>query len=423
MQHFIINGGQKIAGEIKIVGAKNAALPIFFAAILGSSDIELTNIPNLTDIKYTCDIFTNFGAKVLPELENNRINFKPQFINNFTVPYELASKMRASIWALAPLVAKFGYAKVSLPGGCSIGSRPIDMHLEALKKLGAKIEFSEGYVIATAEEGLKAGNIFFDKVSVGATVSAVCAAVLADGVTHMENVATEPEVVDVCNFLVAQGAQIEGIGTKVLKITGVKSLNTPENFTYEIIPDRIECGTYLVAAAIARSKVTCTNINPHHLDATLAKLEEAGAKITLTDNSVTCDMEGRRPKAVNIITAPYPGVATDMQAQFTLLNTLAEGTSVVTETIFENRFMHVPELQRMGANITQNGNTIYIQGIEQLSGAHVKATDLRASISLVLAGCVAKGTTHVDEIYHIDRGYESIEDRMKLIGCTIVRAE
>ncbi|RIY31578.1 UDP-N-acetylglucosamine 1-carboxyvinyltransferase [Psittacicella gerlachiana] len=419
MEHFIIHGKQIIGGEISIGGAKNAALPIFFASILANAEVELANIPNLTDIRYTCDIFVNFGAKLSIDLDSNKVSLQPQHISNPVVPYELASKMRASIWALAPLVAKFGTAKVSLPGGCAIGSRPVDMHLEALKKLGVKIEFAEGYVIATSEGRLKGANIFFDKVSVGATVSAVCAAVLAQGVSRIENVAMEPEVVDLCNFLVALGAKIDGIGTKVLTITGVESLGGVAN--YRIIPDRIECGTYLIAAAISKSKVTCHNIIPEHLEATLSKLEEAGAKITVSGSSVTCDMEGKRAKAVNIVTAPYPGVATDMQAQFTLLNTVAEGVGIVTETIFENRFMHVPELQRMGAKITQSGNTIHVQGVEELSGAHVKATDLRASISLVLAGCIAQGTTHVDEIYHIDRGYEFIEERMKSIGCIITR--
>lgn len=421
MEYFIIQGEQKFGGEIVIGGAKNAALPIFFAAILGTEEIVLNNVPNLTDIKYTCNIFKNLGAQVEADLANNKVVLRPQDIKNYVVPYELASKMRASIWALAPLVAKYGYGKVSLPGGCAIGSRPVDMHLDALKKLGATIEFEEGYVIATAKDGLQGANIFFDKVSVGATVSAVCAAVLAKGVSHIENVAMEPEVVDVCNFLIALGAKIDGVGSKVLTITGVEQLKGVSN--YEIIPDRIECGTYLIAAAISRSKVTCHNVNPKHMEATLAKLSEAGAQISISGNSITCDMAGRRPKSVNIITAPYPGIATDMQAQFTLLNSLAEGNSVVTETIFENRFMHVPELQRMGAKISQNGNTIYIQGVEQLSGAHVKATDLRASISLVLAGCVAKGHTHVNEIYHIDRGYEAIEQRMKQIGCTITREQ
>lgn len=419
MEQFVITGNQKFGGRVKIGGAKNAALPILFAAILGTETITLSNVPNLTDIKCTIDIFNNFGAKVENDLEAKELTLYPKYISNYEVPYELASKMRASIWALAPLVARFGKAKVSLPGGCAIGSRPVDMHLMALEKLGATITFEEGYVIAEAPNGLVGTNIFFDKVSVGATVSAVCAAVLAKGQTRIENVAIEPEVMDVCNFLIALGADIKWLGTRELIIAGVENLKGVTN--YRIIPDRIECGTYLIAAAISQSKVTCELIEPKHLEATVAKLIEAGAKITFTEDSVTCDMTHGRAKAVNIITAPYPGIATDMQAQFTLLNVLAEGTGMITETIFENRFMHVPELQRMGAKISQQGNTIHITGIDKLSGTHVKATDLRASISLVLAGCVASGVTHVEEIYHIDRGYETIENQIAKLGCKISR--
>lgn len=419
MEHFIIEGGQKFGGEVNICGAKNAALPIIFAAILGTKPITLTNVPNLTDIKFTLEVLRNCGASATQE--GDRLEVNPEPINNFVVPYELAKKMRASIWALGPLVGRFGYGEVALPGGCAIGSRPVDLHIEALKKLGAEIEIKEGMLIARAPQGLTGGHVFFDKISVGATITAVCAAVLAKGESRIDNCAQEPEVVDVCNFLVSLGAKITGIGTRNLTVTGVPILGGTQD--YRVIPDRIECGTYLIASALSRSKVTCHNVCVEHMEATLEKLHEAGAKITIDGNSVTADFTGVIPKGVNIVTAPYPGLATDMQAQFTLLNCLAEGTSFITETIFENRFMHVPELMRMGANIVQKGNTIYITGVKELSGAQVKATDLRASISLVLAGCVAKGQTMVEEIYHIDRGYETVEKQIAKIGATITRCK
>lgn len=419
MEQFIIDGNQVFNGKVKISGAKNAALPIFFAAILGTNDITLTNVPNLTDIHVACDIFKHLGATVIHDQEQKTVLIKPQAINNFNVPYELAKKMRASIWALAPLVARFGHGEVALPGGCAIGARPVDMHLQALKNLGVHIEFKEGNIVATAPNGLVGGYIFFDKVSVGATATAITAAVLAQGETHIENAAIEPEMVDLCNFLVSIGAQIKGIGTRNLIVTGVQSLGGVAN--YAIIPDRIECGSFLVSAVVSRSTVTCTNANASHLESVIAKLREAGATITVEGSCITCSMAGDRAKAVNITTAPYPGIPTDIQAQFTLLNCLASGHSIITETIFENRFMHVPELMRMGADIVQKGNTIYISGVEQFSGAEVKATDLRASIALVFAGCVSQGTTIIDQIYHIDRGYENIEQQLAGLGCHIKR--
>lgn len=418
MEQFIIEGGRTLGGEINISGAKNAALPIFFSAILASEDVILHNVPDLSDIAVSCAIFAEMGSEVETDFANNRITLKPQNIKKYEVAYSLASKMRSSIWAIGPLVAKYGYGRVSLPGGCTIGARPVDMHIDALKKLGADINFAEGYLVAQAPNGLTGAHIFFDKISVGATVTAVAAATLAKGQTIIENAACEPEVMDVCYFLQALGAKISGIGTRTITIEGVEKLGGCE---YSVIPDRIEACTYLIAAAISRGKITCHNVNPLHMEASLEKLKEAGAKIYLEGDSVTLDMEGRRPKSVNITTAPYPGVATDVQAQFTLLNCLAEGNSIITETIFENRFMHAPELNRMGANIIQKGNSIYITGVEKLNGAQVKATDLRASVSLVLAGCLAQGTTIVDEIYHIDRGYSHLENQMESIGAKIRR--
>lgn len=443
-QHFEITGwdiahtnAPGIQGAIEICGAKNAVLPVFFSAIHGNAPLRLHNVPNLSDVDVTLEIFKHLGASV--EFANGTVTLNAASINRQDIPYDLASKMRASIWAAGPLLAKYGKCSVALPGGCAIGARPVDLHIKALEQLGASIEIDAGNLVAVAPEGgLVGAKIAFPFVSVGATVTAVSAAVLAKGVTIIDNAAREPEVEDVCNFLNALGADIRNVGHARLEIHGVESLGQ-QAVDYCVIADRIETATYLIGGMISRSKVQCRGTTPLHLESVLEKLTEAGAKLTystrdgkeltldevfkdkLNDVTITCDMEGRRPLPVNIITQPYPGIPTDVQAQFTLLNTVADGTSTICETIFENRFMHVPELVRMGAKITQKGNTIHITGVESLSGARVKATDLRASISLVLAGCIAKGQTIVDEIYHIDRGYEAIEDRLQSLNCQIVR--
>ena len=339
-------------------------------------------------------------------------------IDHFTAPYELVKTMRASIWALAPLVARFHQGQVSLPGGCSIGARPVDLHISGLEKLGADIVLEEGYVKAQVLDRLVGTRIVMEKVSVGATLSIMMAATLAKGTTIIENAAREPEIVDTADFLNKMGAQITGAGSDHITIEGVERLTGCE---HSVVPDRIETGTFLIAAAISGGRVVCQNTKADTLDAVIDKLREAGAQVDVTENSITLDMLGNRPKAVNIRTAPHPGFPTDMQAQFTLLNMVAEGTSIITETIFENRFMHIPELIRMGGKAEIEGNTAVCHGVEQLSGAEVMATDLRASISLVLAGCIATGETIVDRIYHIDRGYEHIEEKLRCLGARIER--
>lgn len=416
MEKFRVHGGRALQGEVKISGAKNAALPILFATILAEEPVVLINVPNLRDVDTTVKILRRLGIKV--KHEANRIEIDARELTSFVAPYELVKTMRASIWALAPLVARFHEGQVSLPGGCSIGARPVDMHIGALQKLGAEIVLDEGYVNATSVMRLRSAHIVMDKVSVGATLSAMMAATLAEGKTILENAAREPEVVDTAEFLNKLGAKITGAGSDTITIEGVERLGGGE---HSIIPDRIETGTFLVAGAISGGRIVCHGTKAHTLDAVLAKLEEAGAELTVCDDSITLDMHGRRPKAVNIRTAPHPGFPTDMQAQFTLLNMLSEGTSVITETIFENRFMHVPELVRMGAKAEIEGNTAICKGVEHLTGAEVMATDLRASASLVLAGCIADGETIVDRIYHIDRGYEHIEEKLQGLGAKIER--
>ncbi len=416
MQKFRVYGDTKLQGEVKISGAKNAALPILFAAILAEKPIELTNVPQLKDIETTLKILSQFGVQT--KQQSNSVYLDASHIDNYTASYDLVKTMRASIWALAPLVARFKYGRVSLPGGCAIGARPVDMHLEALKKLGAEIALADGYVEAIAPNGLVGTRIVMEKVSVGATISAIMAATLASGITVIENAACEPEIVDTANFLNKLGAKISNAGTPNIQIEGVPHLSGGK---HRIIADRIETGTFLVAGAISGGKITCTHTNPHILDAVLQKLQEAGAKIDIEDDKITLDMQSKRLKAVNIRTLPYPGFPTDMQAQFTLLNMVAEGTSTITETIFENRFMHVPELIRMGGKAEIEGNTVICHGVKQLSAAEVMATDLRASISLVLAGCIAHGETIVDRIYHIDRGYEHIEEKLQKLGAKIER--
>ncbi|QGM80224.1 UDP-N-acetylglucosamine 1-carboxyvinyltransferase [Otariodibacter oris] len=416
MEKFRVHGPFSLNGTVNISGAKNAALPILFAAILAEEPVVLTNVPKLRDVDTTFKILRQLGVKI--ESEGNMVRLDARHINNYVAPYELVKTMRASIWALAPLLTRFHQGQVSLPGGCTIGARPVDMHISGLEKMGAKITLDEGYVKAEVEERLSGARVVMDKVSVGATLSVMMAATLANGTTVIENAAREPEVVDTADFLNKLGAKISGAGSDTITIEGVDKLGGAE---HHIVPDRIETGTFLIAAAISGGKITCKGTKADTLDAVIEKLREAGMDVEVSDNYITLDSHGMRPKAVNIRTMPHPGFPTDMQAQFTLLNTIADGTSKITETIFENRFMHIPELIRMGAKAEIEGNTAICRGVEKLSGAQVMATDLRASISLVLAGCIAQGETIVDRIYHIDRGYENIEDKLCQLGAHIER--
>ncbi|GAB2932645.1 UDP-N-acetylglucosamine 1-carboxyvinyltransferase [Hafnia psychrotolerans] len=415
MDKFRVQGGTRLSGEVSISGAKNAALPILFAALLAEEPVELQNVPHLKDIDTTLKLLGQLGTKVE---RNGSVFVDASNVNEFCAPYDLVKTMRASIWALGPLVARFGQGQVSLPGGCAIGARPVDLHISGLEQLGAKIVLEEGYVKASVDGRLQGAHIVMDKVSVGATVTIMCAATLAEGTTIIENAAREPEIADTAGFLNTLGAKITGAGTDRITIEGVKRLG---GGVYRVLPDRIETGTFLVAAAISGGKVICRDTRPDTLDAVLAKLREAGADIDVGEDWISLDMHGKRAKAVTFRTAPHPGFPTDMQAQFSLLNLVAEGTGVITETIFENRFMHIPELIRMGAHAEIEGSTLICHGVEQLSGAQVMATDLRASASLVLAGCIAEGVTIVDRIYHIDRGYERIEDKLRQLGAKIER--
>ena len=417
MDKFRVKGPTRLSGEVNISGAKNAALPILFAALLAEEPVEIQNVPHLRDIDTTMKLLRQLGAKVE---RNGSVHVDASQVNEFCAPYDLVKTMRASIWALGPLVARFGRGQVSLPGGCAIGARPVDLHIAGLQQLGAEIRLEEGYVKASVNGRLTSAHIVMDKVSVGATVTIMSAATLATGTTVIENAAREPEIVDTADFLNTLGAKITGAGTDRITIEGVERLG---GGVHRVVPDRIETGTFLIAAAISGGKVICRHAKPDTLDAVLAKLREAGAKIETGADWISIDTEGRRLKAVNIRTAPHPGFPTDMQAQFTLLNMVAEGTGVITETIFENRFMHVPELMRMGAHAEIEGNTVISQGVETLSPAQVMATDLRASASLVLAGCIASGVTEVDRIYHIDRGYERIEDKLRGLGANIERVK
>lgn len=416
MEKFRVQGPTRLEGEVFISGAKNAALPILFSALLSQEPVKLKNVPDLRDIDTTIKLLSQLGVNI--ERQGDSVNIDASGVDEYCAPYDLVKTMRASIWALGPLVARFGQGQVSLPGGCAIGARPVDLHILGLEQLGAEIKLEEGYVKARVDGRLTGAHIVMEKVSVGATVTIMSAATLATGTTVIENAAREPEVVDTANFLNCLGAKISGQGTDKITIEGVEKLG---GGVYSVVPDRIETGTFLVAAAVSGGRVTCRNTRPENLTAVIAKLKEAGASIELGEDWITIDMQGRRPKAVNITTEPHPGFPTDMQAQFSLLNLVAEGTSVITETIFENRFMHVPELQRMGAKAEIESNHVICYGVEHLSGAEVMATDLRASASLVIAGCIADGTTVVDRIYHIDRGYERIEDKLSRLGAHIER--
>ena len=417
MEKFRVTGPATLSGSVNISGAKNAALPILFAAILATEPVTLTNVPVLKDVDTTFKILRKLGV-MAERAENGDVHIDASKIDHYIAPYELVKTMRASIWALAPLVARFHEGQVSLPGGCTIGARPVDMHITGLEKMGATIELDEGYVKATSNGRLHGAQIYMDKVSVGATLSVMMAGTLAEGTTIIENAAHEPEIVDTAIFLNAMGAKISGAGTGTITIEGVERLT---GCTHRIVADRIETGTFLIAAAVSGGKITCHGTKADTLEAVIEKLREEGMEVSVTEDTITLDSKGQRPKAVNIRTMPHPGFPTDMQAQFTLLNAIAEGTSRITETIFENRFMHIPELNRMGAKGEIEGNTAICLGVEKLKPAEVMATDLRASISLVLAGCIAEGETIVDRIYHIDRGYEHIEEKLRGLGATIER--
>lgn len=416
MQKFRIQGSGPLSGEVAISGAKNAALPILFAALLAEGAVEIANVPQLRDIDTTMELLSRLGVKV--SRNGSSVHIDASDVNEFCAPYDLVKTMRASIWALGPLVARFGQGQVSLPGGCAIGARPIDLHIVGLEQLGATITLDEGYVKASVDGRLKGAHIVMDKVSVGATVTIMSAATLAEGTTVIENAAREPEIEDTAAFLNAIGAKITGAGTATITIEGVERL---AGGNHEVVADRIEAGTFLVAAAVSGGKIVCRNTKPELLEAVLAKLEEAGALVETGSDWISLDMTDRELKAVNIRTAPHPGFPTDMQAQFSLLNLIAKGTGIITETIFENRFMHIPELIRMGAHAEIEGNTVICGDTDGLSGAQVMATDLRASASLVIAGSIAKGETIVDRIYHIDRGYEFIEQKFSALGMNIER--
>ncbi|WP_298721034.1 UDP-N-acetylglucosamine 1-carboxyvinyltransferase [uncultured Oceanisphaera sp.] len=415
MDKFEIQGPCRLAGEVTISGAKNAALPILFGTLLCDEAVHLSNVPKLKDVDTTLQLLASMGLKVG---EQDGVIVISGAVNSHIAPYELVRTMRASILALGPLVARFGQADVSLPGGCAIGARPVNLHIHGLEQMGAEIRVEDGYIKARVDGRLQGAHILMDMVSVTGTENLMMAAVLAEGRTIIENAAREPEVVDLANFLNALGARIQGIGQDTLIIDGVEALHGGE---YRVQPDRIETGTFLVGAAVTGGDVTCRNTDPHLLEAVLVKLKDAGALVETGEDWIRLDMTGRTLKPVDIKTAPYPAFPTDMQAQFTVLNAVAKGVGRVTETIFENRFMHVPELNRMGAHIELNGNLAICDDTEQLTGATVMATDLRASASLVLAGFVAEGTTTVDRIYHIDRGYEFIEDKLSALGGKIAR--
>ncbi len=416
MDKLIISGGIPLNGEIRISGAKNAALPILAATLLADSPITVGNVPHLHDITTTMELLGQMGVYLTVD-EKLNTEVDTSTINSFVAPYELVKTMRASILVLGPLVARFGRAEVSLPGGCAIGSRPVNLHINGLQQMGAEVTVENGYIRATAKR-LKGARLVMDMVTVTGTENLMMAAALAKGTSVIENAAREPEVVDLANCINMMGGKIHGAGTDTITIEGVESLHGGR---YNVLPDRIETGTYLVAAAISGGRVKLKDTNPRLLDSVLAKLREAGAEIETGDDWISLDMKGQRARAVDVHTAPYPAFPTDMQAQFTALNSVAEGSGIITETVFENRFMHVQELQRMGAKIRLEGNTAITTGVEHLTAAPVMATDLRASASLVLAGLVAQGDTVVDRIYHIDRGYECIEEKLQQLGARIHR--
>lgn len=416
MQELEINGGKRLAGEVAVSGAKNAALPILAAGLLAQGAVVLRNVPHLNDVTTTVKLLRQMGVEIVFH-DGVSLEIDASGVGNFVAPYELVKTMRASILTLGPLLGRYGRADVSLPGGCAIGARPVDLHVNALKRMGAEIEIENGYIRARAK-ALKGTRLVLETVTVTGTENLLMAAVCARGETVIENAAREPEVVDLARFLIAMGAEIEGAGSAEIHVQGVESLGGTE---HTIMPDRIESGTYLVAAAITGGRIKLKRTVPDCLDAVLQALSAAGAAIETGPDWVTLDMRGNRPRAVDISTAPYPAFPTDMQAQFCALNAIAEGSAVITETIFENRFQHALELKRMGAEIEIRGNTVLIRGVEHLNGAPVMATDLRASASLVLAGLAARGKTTVGRIYHIDRGYECLEEKLSQLGADIRR--
>ena len=417
MDKLLIEGGVSLQGEIRIAGAKNSALPILASTLLTHDTVQICNLPHLFDITTMIELLACMGVEpVIDEKLNVEVNSST--IKHFNAPYELVKTMRASILVLGPLLARYGKAEVALPGGCAIGSRPVNLHISALQAMGADIVVEDGYIKASVDGRLKGANIFMDLVTVTGTENVMMAATLAEGKTVIENAAREPEVVDLANCLVAMGAIISGQGSDTITITGVEKLN---GCSYSVMPDRIETGTYLIAAAATRGHIKVKDTRPDILEAVLSKLEQAGADITVGEDWIELDMHGKRPKSVSLRTAPYPAFPTDMQAQFTALNSVAEGTGSITETVFENRFMHVHEMNRMGALITVEGNTVIVEGVESLNGAPVMATDLRASASLIIAGLVSENETIVDRIYHIDRGYECIEEKLQSLGAHIRR--
>ena len=417
MDKLVITKSPALHGDVIISGAKNAALPLLMASLLADSEITFNNVPALRDITTSVKLLQGMGTKVNFNNKNS-LTLDASKLTSTVASYELVRTMRASILVLGPLLARHGHADVSLPGGCAIGARPVNLHLTGLEAMGAIIEVEDGYIKAHVNGKLQGAHIFMDIVSVGATENLMMAAALAQGTTVLENAAREPEIVDLANCINAMGGNVLGAGSDQITIEGVESLH---GCTYSVLPDRIETGTFLVAAAATRGHIKCLNAAPDTLDAVLSKLRQAGAEITTTADTIELNMHGKRPKAVDVKTAPHPAFPTDMQAQFVAMNCVAEGTGMVTETIFENRFMHVPELQRMGAKITLQGNSAVCQGIEGFKGAPVMATDLRASASLVIAGLLAEGETHVNRIYHLDRGYEAIEDKLSLLGAHITR--
>ena len=416
MDKLQIHGGIPLEGEVRISGAKNAALPILAGTLLAQGTVSVGNVPHLQDVTTMIELLGRMGVSVTID-DKMRVEVDASTIQECVAPYELVRTMRASIVVLGPLLARFGKADVSLPGGCAIGARPVNIHVDGLRAMGADIQIENGYIRARADK-LHGARLVLETVTVTGTENLLMAASLAEGETIIENAAREPEVVDLAQFLNAMGADIQGAGTDTIRIQGVKQLSGTH---YDVLPDRIEAGTYLVAGAITRGRVRVKGVRPEHLDAVLVKLREAGAKISTGENWIELDMQGRRPRAVDIRTAPYPAFPTDMQAQFAALNTVASGVGAVTETIFENRFMHMLEMRRLGAEIRIEGNTAIIRGVEKLTAAPVMATDLRASASLVLAGLIAEGTTDVLRIYHIDRGYECIEEKLEQLGAQIKR--
>lgn len=416
MDKLIIEGGRRLSGEVAVSGAKNAALPILAATLLTEAPVTVRNVPHLRDVTTTLSLLQTMGAKVTLD-DKNDVEISAETVNRREAPYELVKTMRASILVLGPLLARFGEARVSLPGGCAIGARPVNLHVAGLEAMGARVSIENGFINARADR-LQAAHIVFDTVTVTGTENLLMAATLAEGETVLENAAREPEVTDLAQFLTTLGARIEGAGSSTIRVNGVQSLG---GATHAILPDRIETGTYLIAAAMTGGHVRLSQAAPDTLEAVLIKLKEAGAALDVGDDWIEIDMQGQKPRSVDVRTAPYPAFPTDMQAQFCALNAVAGGVGTITETIFENRFQHVLELQRMGANIQLEGNTAIITGVERMTAAPVMATDLRASASLVLAGLAADGETLVDRVYHVDRGYERIEEKLGQLGASIRR--